>query len=68
MARGATTYGTAEAAKKLGVSKPTLLRWFAQKRIGEVRRDHNNWRVFTERDLQRIRSEVMGNGGSRAAG
>jgi excisionase family DNA binding protein len=68
MVRGATTYGTAEAAKKLGVSKPTLLRWFAQKRISEVRRDHNNWRVFTERDLQRIRSEVMGNGGSRAAG
>ena len=52
MARAATTYGTAEAAKKLGVSKPTLLRWFAQKRIGEVRRDHNNWRVFTERDLR----------------
>ncbi len=68
MSRPATTYGTAEAAKKLGVSKPTLLRWFAQKRIGEVGRDHNNWRIFTERDLRRIRSEVMGNGGSRATG
>ncbi len=66
MARRPTTCGTAEAAKKLGVSKPTLLRWFAQKRIGEVRRDHNNWRVFTDRDLQRIRSEVMGNGGNAA--
>jgi excisionase family DNA binding protein len=66
MARTTTTFGTAEAAKKLGVSKPTLLRWFAQKRIGEVRRDHNNWRVFTDRDLQRIRSEVMGHGGNAA--
>lgn len=66
MARAATTFGTAEAAKKLGVSKPTLLRWFAQKRIGEVRRDHNKWRVFTDRDLQRIRSEVMGHGGNAA--
>ncbi|MDE2102116.1 MAG: MerR family transcriptional regulator [Patescibacteria group bacterium] len=66
MARAATTFGTAQAAKKLGVSKPTLLRWFAQKRIGEVRRDHNNWRVFTDRDLQRIRSEVMGHGGNAA--
>ncbi len=66
MARAATTFGTAQAAKKLGVSKPTLHRWFAQKRIGEVRRDHNNWRVFTDRDLQRIKSEVMGHGGNAA--
>jgi excisionase family DNA binding protein len=66
MARRPTTCGTAEAARKLGVSKPTLLRWFAQKRIGEVRRDHNNWRVFTDQDLQRIRGEVRGNGGSAA--
>ena len=62
MARAATTFGTAAAAKKLRVSKATLLRWFRQKRIGEVRRDHNNWRVFTERDLQRIRNEVTGHG------
>jgi excisionase family DNA binding protein len=54
------TYGTAEAAKRLGISRQTLLRWFAQERISEVRRDHNNWRVFTEQDLERIRSEVRG--------
>lgn len=62
MARRRAICGTAEAARRLGVSKPTLLRWFAQKRIGEVRRDRNNWRVFTDRDLERIRGEVMGNG------
>lgn len=66
MAKRPATCGTAEAAKKLGVSKPTLLRWFAQKRIAEVRRDRNNWRVFTDQDLERIRSEVMGNGGDAA--
>jgi excisionase family DNA binding protein len=66
MARRPTSCGTAEAAKKLGVSKSTLLRWFAKRRIGEVRRDHNKWRVFTDQDLKRIRSEVNGNGGSAA--
>lgn len=66
MAKRPATWGTAEAARKLGVSKPTLLRWFAQKRIAEVRRDRNNWRVFTDQDLQRIKSEVMGNGGDAA--
>jgi hypothetical protein len=49
------TCGTAEAARKLGISKPTLLRWFAQRRIAEVRRDRSNWRVFTDQDLERIR-------------
>lgn len=66
MARRQATCGTAEAAKRLGVSKPTLLRWFAQKRIADVRRDRNNWRVFTEQDLERIKREVMGNGDDAA--
>jgi excisionase family DNA binding protein len=61
MAQQPVTCGTAEAAKKLGVSRQTLLRWFAERRITEVRRDHNNWRVFTDQDLDRIRSEVRGN-------
>jgi excisionase family DNA binding protein len=61
MAQRPTMCGTAEAAKRLGVSRQTLLRWFAERRITEVRRDHNNWRVFTDRDLDRIRSEVRGN-------
>ena len=57
------TYNTHEAAKKLGVHRSTLLRWFAQKRIGEVRRDRNNWRVFTAQDLERIEKEVRRNEG-----
>jgi len=42
------------------------LRWFAQRRIADVRRDRNNWRVFTEQDLERIKREVMGNGDDAA--
>ena len=49
------TYSTAEAAKQVGISKPTLLRWIRDKKIADVRRDRNAWRVFTETDIQRIR-------------
>jgi excisionase family DNA binding protein len=55
----AKTLNTNEAAKRLGVHRSTLLRWFSQKRIGDVRRDRNNWRVFTLQDLERIKKEVM---------
>jgi excisionase family DNA binding protein len=57
----AKTWNTAEAAKRLGVHRSTLLRWFAQGRISEVRRDRNNWRVFTAQDLERIKHEVRRN-------
>jgi excisionase family DNA binding protein len=57
------TFGTAEAARRLGVHRSTLLRWFAERRIGEVRRDRNNWRVFTIDDLRRIEREIRSHAG-----
>ncbi len=57
----AKTWNTAEAAKRLGVHRSTLLRWFAQGRISEVRRDRNNWRVFAAQDLEQIKDEVRRN-------
>lgn len=53
------TYSTAEAAKRVGISKPTLLRWIRDKKIADVRRDRNEWRVFTEADVQRIRKVAV---------
>ncbi len=61
MTQGLVTCRTAEAAKKLGVSRQTLLRWFAERRITEVRRDHNNWRIFSDHDIERIMREIRGN-------
>ena len=52
------TYSTEEAAKELGVSKSTLLRWFREKRVEEVKRDRNGWRVFTRADINMIRRKV----------
>jgi len=52
------TCSTDEAAKELGLSKSTLLRWFREGRIPDVKRDRNNWRVFTTADIERIRKVV----------
>lgn len=53
-----TTRGTAEAAKELGVSRNTLLRWFREGRISEVARDRNGWRIFSQEDLASIRRSL----------
>lgn len=52
------TYNTTQAAEKLGVSRPTLLRWFREDRITAVKRDWRGWRVFKDEDLERIRREL----------
>jgi excisionase family DNA binding protein len=52
------TYSTEEAAKELGIAKSTLLRWFRERRIEEVKRDRNGWRVFTRADITKIKRKV----------
>lgn len=51
-------FGTSEAAKRLNTSRNSLLRWFREGRIQEVRRDRRGWRTFSESDLERIRREL----------
>ncbi len=57
MKRGGTL-NTASAAKELGVSKTTLLRWFREGKTADVGRDRNGWRVFTAADIRRIKKEL----------
>jgi hypothetical protein len=54
----AAPLNTAAAAKQLGVSKPTLLRWIREGKTADVGRDRHNWRVFTVTDLRRIKKEM----------
>lgn len=49
---------TAAAAKELGVSKATLLRWIREGKTVDVGRDRNNWRVFTAADIARIKKDM----------
>ena len=53
-----TSHNTAAAAKALGVSKSTLLRWISEKRVADVERDRNGWRVFSDKDIKRITREI----------
>lgn len=53
-----TTYSTEQAAEAAGISKSTLLRWIKHGVVPDVRRDRNNWRVFTRRDIQLIKKVV----------
>jgi excisionase family DNA binding protein len=52
------SYSTEAAASQLGISKSTLLRWIRDERVKDVRRDRNNWRVFSEQDIRRIKAKL----------
>jgi excisionase family DNA binding protein len=47
---------TREAAARIGVSRNTLLRWFREGRVEDVRRDRNGWRFFCPEDVARIKA------------
>lgn len=54
-------YRTKEAAKKLGISKQTLLRWFSEGKVNDVnKRDRNGWRLFSDQDISRIKKWMLG--------
>ena len=47
---------TVEAAKRIGVSKSALLRWFAEGLVEDVERDWRGWRVWRSRDVERVKA------------
>ena len=56
---GATYYRTADAARKAGISRSTLLRWVDDGVIKDAsRRDRRGWRLFTEDAIKRIEDEA----------
>jgi excisionase family DNA binding protein len=56
---GKTYYRTAEACKLAGISRNTYFRWLREGLLPDVgMRDRRGWRLFTEEDLLRLRSEA----------
>jgi len=49
-------YSTIEAANCIGVSKNTLLRWLDEGLTDDVKRDWRGWRVWMQRDIERIKA------------
>jgi DNA-binding transcriptional MerR regulator len=50
-------YSMGEAVKLIGVSRYTLMKWFAEGKVAEVPRNkRNNYRLFRRSDIERIRA------------
>ena len=47
---------TVEVAKRIGVSKSTLLRWLDEGLVEDVERDWRGWRVWRSRDVERVKA------------
>lgn len=47
---------TMEAAKQIGVSKNTLLRWLGGGLIEDVARDWRGWRLWSDQDIERAKA------------
>ena len=47
-------YTTNEVLKIAGIARATLYNWLKKGKIPEVPRDRNNYRIFSEKDLQGI--------------
>jgi predicted DNA-binding transcriptional regulator AlpA len=56
---GQMYYRTLEACQMAGVSRATLFRWLKAGILEDVMpRDRKGWRLFTESDVNRIKSEA----------
>ncbi len=54
-----TYYRTSEACQRAGISRATLFRWFKVGILENIiRRDRKGWRLFTQDDINRIKSEA----------
>jgi len=54
-----TYYRTSEACQRAGISRATFFRWLRAGILEDVmRRDRKGWRLFTQGDINRIKSEA----------
>ena len=56
--REQTYYRTAEICNETGISRATLYRWLKTGLLEKSYKDRRGWRIFTEDDLVRIRTEA----------
>jgi len=56
---GKTFYRSAEACRLAGISKTTLNRWTKEGIIPPATyKDRHGWRLFTQKEIDRIKNEV----------
>jgi predicted site-specific integrase-resolvase len=52
--KGTSIYTTKDVIELIGISRATLYNWFRNKKVRDVARDRNNFRVFVAEDVKRI--------------
>ena len=58
---GQAYYRTAEVCLMVGIGKSTLFRWIKKGIMEDAeRRDRRGWRLFTEDEVNRVKTEVNG--------
>jgi len=58
---GQAYYRTAEVCLMVGIGKSTLFRWIKEGIMEDAeRRDRRGWRLFTEDEVNRVKTEVNG--------
>ncbi len=55
---GQKYYWVSEACKRTGISRATLFRWLKAGILEKHYKDRRGWRMFTEEDLNKIRTEA----------
>jgi len=56
---GQSYYRSAEACRKIGISKSTLLRWLRAGLVSDpIHRDRRGWRLFTEEEVNAVKAEA----------
>jgi hypothetical protein len=56
---GKTYYNISEACRLAGTNRDTFLRWVREGKFNDVEhRDRNGWRLFTGKDIRRLKARV----------
>ena len=56
---GQLYYSTTETCEEVGISRATLYRWLKRGLINELRKDRRGWRLFTDADIQELKTEAI---------
>ena len=47
-------YSTKDVLRIVGISRATLYKWFRDGKLSDVHRDRNDFRIFTDTDIEHI--------------
>jgi excisionase family DNA binding protein len=64
MLGGLRVFTVSEVADLVGVHRTTLLRWIHARKVPDGKRDRNDWRMFSEAQVELIKDYALSTSGS----